>query len=177
MRRRDFVAFMGGAATAPFKWPLAARAQPPDRLARIGYLGIGSPSRARAYDEAFRAGLHELGYVEGKNLHIEFRYAEGGENQIPGLASELAGLNLDVIVTYATGVFAAKRATATIPIVFAAAADVVAMGVVSSLAHPGGNITGLTFFYPELMAKRLQLLKEIVPSMSGAGVLLVRDNP
>jgi putative tryptophan/tyrosine transport system substrate-binding protein len=124
-----------------------------------------------------QAGLRDLGYAEGRNLQIEFRFAEGDMERLPNLAVDLVGLNVDVIVTYATGVFAAKHATRTIPIVMATAGDVVALGIVASLAHPGGNITGLTFFLPELMAKRLALLKEVVPSMTRAGVLLLRNNP
>jgi len=112
-----------------------------------------------------------VGYVESKNLRIEYRSAEGNEDLLPTLATELVGLNIDVIVTYASGVFAAQRATATIPIVMATYANV---GIVGSIARPGSNITGLTFFLPELMAKRLELLKEVVPAMARAGVLLQR---
>jgi putative ABC transport system substrate-binding protein len=121
--------------------------------------------------------MRDLGYLEGRNLHLEFRFAEGDEARLAGLAAELAAVNVDVIVTYATGVFAAQRATATIPIVATAAGDLVAKGVVASLARPGGNVTGSTFFAPELFAKRLELLKEVVPSLTRAGVLLVRNNP
>jgi putative tryptophan/tyrosine transport system substrate-binding protein len=175
MRRREFIALFGGAIAT---WPLAARAQQPQRLARIGYLGLTSAfQHAYGGSDAFLAGLRDLGYVERKNVHIEFRFAEGDEDRLPGLANELVASNVDVIVTYATGVFAARRATTTIPIVLAAAADLVAMGVIDSLPHPGGNITGSTFFNPELMAKRLELLKEVVPSMTRAGVLLLRDHP
>jgi len=108
--RRDFITSLGGAAA----WPLAARAQQPQRLARIGYLGLTSASQ-QPYggSDAFRAGLRDLGYVEGRNLHIEFRFAEGDENRLPGLVAELVALNVDVIVSYATGVPAARRATAT----------------------------------------------------------------
>jgi putative ABC transport system substrate-binding protein len=175
MRRREFITLLGGAAAAS---PLAARAQPRERLPRIGYLGLTSAAQhAYGGSDAFLAGLSDLGYIEGRNIRVEFRFAEGDEDRLPGLATELVGLNVDVIVTYATGVFAARRATATIPIVFAAAADVVAIGLVSSLAHPDGNVTGLTFFNPELMAKRLELLKEVVPSLTRAGVLLLRGHP
>jgi putative tryptophan/tyrosine transport system substrate-binding protein len=169
--RREFIAGLGGSVAT---WPLAARAQQPERLARIGYLSLGS-SPLNAYDNAFLAGLRDLGYVEGKNLHIEYRFAEGDQDRLAGLLAELVDLKVDVIATYATGVYAAKRATTTIPIVMAVAADVVAMGVVDSLAHPGGNITGSTFFYPELMAKRLELLKTVAPSMTRVGVLLPRS--
>jgi putative ABC transport system substrate-binding protein len=182
MHRRELIALIGGAAAASsvscsVSWPLAARAQRPGRIARIGYLGLTSASQhAYGGSDTFLAGLRDLGYVEGRNLHIEFRFTEGDEDRIPGLVTELIGLNVDVIVTYATGVPAAKRATATIPIVMATYADAVAVGIVASLAHPGGNITGSTFFLPELMAKRLELLKEVVPSMTRAGILLLRGN-
>ncbi len=127
--------------------------------------------------EAFRAGLRDLGYVEGKDFVIEFRFAEGNADRLPGIAAELVRLNVDVIVTNGPGVYAARDATSTIPIVMATAANVVAMGLIASLAHPGGNITGLTFFYQQLMAKRLELLKEAVPSMSQAAVLLYPNLP
>ncbi len=137
---------------------------------------LSSASQHSPNRDAFRAGLRDLGYVEGENLQIEFRFAEGDNDLLPRLASELVRLNVDVIVTYATGVPATQRATSTIPIVMATYSDAVAMGIVTSLAHPGGNVTGSTFFYMELMAKRLELIKEVVPSMTRAGVLLLRDN-
>jgi len=173
MKRREFVSLIGGAAA----WPIAARAQQAERLARIGYLGPTSASQLVGAIDAFSNGLRDLGYVEGRNLHIEYRFADGHEDRLAALATELVALNIDVIVTSVTGVFAAQRATATIPIVAAVAPDLVALGVVASLSHPGGQLTGLTFFLPELMAKRLELLKEVVPSMARAGVLLLRDNP
>jgi putative ABC transport system substrate-binding protein len=172
MKRREFITLLGGAAA----WPLAARAQQTGKIARIGYLSFLSASQHAARSDAFREGLRSLGYVEGRNLHIEFRFAEGDNDRLPGLAAELVGLNVDVIVTYATGVPAAQRATATIPIVMATYGDAVAAGVVASLAHPGGNVTGSTFFNPELLAKRLELLKEVVPSMTRAAVLLFRNS-
>jgi putative ABC transport system substrate-binding protein len=173
MKRREFIAALAGTAA----WPVVAGAQQAERLARIGYLGPTSASQLVGSIDAFSNGLRDLGYVEGRNLHIEFRFADGHEDRLPALAAELVALNVHVIVTYGTGVFAAQRATATIPIVAAVAPDLVALGVVSSLSHPGGHLTGLTFFLPELMAKRLELLKEVVPSMTRAGVLLLRDNP
>jgi putative ABC transport system substrate-binding protein len=172
MQRRDFITLVGGAAS----WPLVARAQQPERMARIGWLGIGSASQNASAADTFLAKLRDLGYVEGRNLHVEFRYSDADENQLLARAAELVGLNVDVIVTYANGVFAAQRATKTIPIVQAAGPDLVALGIVASLAHPGGNITGSTFFFSELMAKRLELLKEVVPTMTHAGVLLFRGS-
>jgi putative ABC transport system substrate-binding protein len=171
VRRRAFIALLGGGAA----WPVVVRAQQPARLARIGYLNL-TGADDNVYG-AFRAGLRELGYVEGGNLHLELRYAEGREDRLADLATELVALKVDVIVTYATGVYAAQRATKTIPIVMATHADAVALvslGLVSSLAHPGGNVTGSTFFVPEIMAKRLEILKELAPSITRAGVLLIR---
>jgi putative ABC transport system substrate-binding protein len=171
MRRREFITLLGGTAAA---WPLVARAA---RIARVGYLGLTSNTSVQAARiDAFREGLRNLGYVEGKNIQIEFRFAGGDNDRLPGLIVELIGLNVDVIVTYATGVPATKRMTTTIPIVMATFGDAVATGIIASLAHPGGNITGSTFFSPELTAKRLELLKEVVPSLTGVGVLLIRDN-
>jgi len=169
MRRRAFITLLGGAAAA---WPLAARAQQPNQTARIGYLSQESAAFDRSHGDsaAFRDALADLGYVEGKNLHIEFRYADADLDRLPALATELVGLNIDVIVTYSVGTDAARRVTATIPIVQAVGSDLVAAGFAKSLARPGGNVTGLTFFQPELMAKRLEVLKEIVPSMTRAGV-------
>jgi putative ABC transport system substrate-binding protein len=174
MRRREFIAGFGGAAA----WPIVARGQQQsDRISRIGFLAFSSSDRAVRFSDMFREGLRDLGYVEGKNINIESRYADGDNDRLPTLANELVRAKVDVIVTYATGVTAAQRATSIIPIVMATYADAVAVGVVSSVAHPGGNITGLTFFVSELMAKRPELLKQIVPSMAKAGVFLLRDNP
>ena len=122
----------------------------------------------------FSEGLRGLGYIEGKNLRFEFRYARDDEARLPALAGELAALNVDVIVTYAAGVFCARQATSTIPIVAAITGDIVAAGLVSSLAHPGGNVTGSVFFVAELGAKRLQMLKQIAPSTARAGLLRLR---
>jgi putative tryptophan/tyrosine transport system substrate-binding protein len=172
MKRRKFITLLGSAAAA---WPLTARAQQSNRLVRIGYLSFLPASQHWRFD-VFRSGLRDLGYIEGKNLQIEFRSAEGNNNLLPDLAAELVGLNVDVIVTCATGVTAAQRATSTIPIVMATYSDAVATRVVDSLARPGGNITGSTYFNPELMAKRLELLKEIAPSKTRAGTFLFRGS-
>ncbi len=176
MRRREFVAFLGGAAVA---WPLAARAQQAGKLYRIGYLSLGSLAAEASRFNAFRAGLAALGYVEGKNLVIETRWLEGGKyDQLAELATQLVDLKVDVIVTYSTpGVSAAQRATTTIPIVFLTVGDAIAMGFASSLAHPGGNVTGTTYFTPELAAKRLEFLKEAMPGLARAGVLFNPINP
>ena len=175
MKRREFILALGGAAAG---WPLTARAQQQAKVARIGYLGLVSASWHAPRVNAFRAGLRDLGYVEGKDIVIEFRWAEGRYDRLPGLAEELVRLNVDVIVTHAApGAFAAKQATSTIPIVITAIADLPAFGLVESLARPGGNLTGLSFFNAELTAKRLELLKELAPSLTRAAVLLNADNP
>jgi putative ABC transport system substrate-binding protein len=175
MKRRDFISLLGGSAAPIINWSLAARAQQPTSVARIGFLTFGSASTASSYVEAFRAGLRDFGYVEGKNFVIEFRFAEGNSDRLPGLATELVSLNVDVIVANGPATVAAQGATSTIPIVMLVFSDAVATGVIASLAHPGGNITGSTFFYPEVMAKRVELLKQVVPSMSQAAVLQYPD--
>jgi putative ABC transport system substrate-binding protein len=173
LRRRGFITLLGGAAA----WPLVARAQQPNQIARIGYLSQESAAFDRSHGDsaAFRDALGDLGYVEGRNLHIEFRYADADLDRLPALAAELVGLNVDIIVTYSVGTDAARRVTATIPIVQAVGSDLVAAGFARSLARPGGNVTGSTFFNSELMAKGLEVLKEILPSMTRAGV--VRNHP
>src|SRR5258706_4288012 len=169
MRRREFVGVLGGAAA----WPLAARAQQANRLYRIGYLSFGSLAAEASRLNAVQAGHAALGYIQGQNLVIETRWLEGGKyDQLAELAAQLVDLKVDVIVTYSTpGVSAAQRATTTIPIVFLTVGDAIAMGFVSSLARPGGNVTGTTYFTPELAAKRLEFLKEATPSLARAGVL------
>jgi putative ABC transport system substrate-binding protein len=128
--------------------------------------------------EAFRAGLREFGYQEGRNIVIEYRWADGQYERLPALFAEMVRLNVDVIVTHGTpGALAAKQVTNTIPIVMAVIGDAEASGVVASLARPGGNVTGLTFFNPELAAKRLELLKETLPGLTDVGVLLNPVNP
>jgi putative tryptophan/tyrosine transport system substrate-binding protein len=175
MKRRDFVALFGSAAVA---WPLAARAQQPTKIARIGFVGASAADSVPERAEAFRAGLRELGYQEGRDIVIEFRWADGRYDRLPALFSELVGRGVDVIVTHGTpGVLAAKQATATIPIVMATSGDAEATGLVASLARPGGNVTGLTFFNPELAAKRFELLKEILPGLTEVGLLLNPANP
>jgi len=140
---------------------LPALAQQPTKIPRIGYLGFGSPSTIPARIEAVRQGLRELGYVEGKNIFIEWRHAEGNADRLPSLAAELVRIKVDVIVTngpYSTR--AAKKVTVTVPIVMASVGDPVGDGIVASLARPGGNITGLSNLNRELSGKRLELLKE-----------------
>ena len=149
-----------------------AEAQQTKKVPRIGFLAATSPSAISTRIEAFRQGLGELGYVEGKNIVIEYRYAEGNLDRLPALAAELVRLNVDVIVTGgAANTRAAKEATKIIPIVMALDNDPVASGFVASLARPGGNITGLSTLAPEISGKQLELLKEIVPKLSRLAVL------
>ncbi len=148
-----------------------AAAQQPKKVPRIGYLCPTRPSSLLARTEAFRQGLNELGYIEGKNIALEYRWAEGKIARLPDLAAELVRLKVDVIVTCGpVATRSAKEATATIPIVMAFDSDPVGNGFVASLARPGGNITGLSTLAPELSGKQLEFLKEIVPKLSGVAV-------
>ena len=169
MRRRDFLGVLGGAAAV---WPLVARAQQPvEKVPRIGLLWPGASVPASPRMESFRRGLREQGYVDGRNVVIELRYAQGGPQQLPDLAADLVRTNVDVIWT--AGDLATKlaqQATATIPIV-ALADDMLAAGLVTSLSRPGGNTTGLTILASELSAKRLELLKNIFPGISRVAAL------
>ena len=166
-------ALLAWAATWPaLAWAGAVRAQAPAKVPRIGFLSSRSPSGVAAWLQAFQAGLRDLGWVEGKNISIEYRYAEGKRARIPDLAADLVRLKVDVIVAPLVGdARAAQRATKAIPIVMAGAADPIALGLVESLARPGGNVTGLTHLSIELSGKRLELLKEMVPKLSRVGVL------
>jgi putative ABC transport system substrate-binding protein len=167
MRRRTFIAALGGAVA----WPLAARAQRATRIARIGFLNIAPASAWTDEVEAFRAGLSDLGYVEGKNIAIEYRWADTVD-QLPALAAELVRANVDVIIAPAsTEVEPVRQATKTIPIVFAQHADPVGLGHVASLAHPGGNITGVSMVLTELAAKSLQILTDAISDAKHVGVL------
>ena len=156
----------------------AAGAEQPAKVFRVGFLGSGSPATYAALVDAFRQGLRELGYVEGQNVVMELRWAEGRFERLPALAAELVRLNVDLILTHGTpGPLAAKQATTTIPIVVAIAGDPVGNGLVASLARPGGNITGLSLLAPELGGKRLQLLMEVVPAVSRVAILWNAANP
>jgi putative ABC transport system substrate-binding protein len=168
MRRRDFIAGLGGAAVVG---PRSAGAQQGERVRRIGYLDIGPASTRIGRIEALRTGLRDLGHVEGRNIAIEFRFAERVE-QLPELAAELVRLNVDVIFAQAsTMVEPARQATSTIPIVFATHADPVGVGHVASLAQPGGNITGLSMLLTDLVGKELEILTEVVPQARRIAVL------
>jgi len=172
-RRRLVVAGVAAALT-----PMPGFAQPATKVARIGFLIPASASSYASRVEALRAGLRDLGYVEGRNLLIEFRVADGKYDRLVDLATELVRLEVEAIVTGGTpGTRAAKQATATIPIVMAVSGDAVATGLIASLARPGGNITGTTYFDPELHAKRLELLKATVPRATRIGTLINPDNP
>jgi putative ABC transport system substrate-binding protein len=174
IRRREFITLLGGVAAA---WPLAASAQQVGKLARIGFLGSTFASFLARRVEGFRSGLRDLGYVEGTTITIEYRWADERYERLPALASELVDSNVDVIVTHGTpGSLAAKQATTTIPIVMTNIGDAVAAGIVASVARPGGNITGQSFFNPELSAKRLELLKELMPRLTRVAALLNADN-
>jgi putative ABC transport system substrate-binding protein len=152
--------------------PRPAVAQPAPKVPRVGLLGVTSEAGYARQIEAMRQGFRNLGYVEGQNLVIEYRWAQGQYDRLPALAAELIRLRPDVLVTSGQGVRVLKDATTTIPIVVAVGGDVVAEGLVASLARPGGNITGSTFFGPELSAKRLEILKEAVPRLTRIAVLL-----
>jgi putative tryptophan/tyrosine transport system substrate-binding protein len=177
VNRRQFITLLGGAAAA---CPLAARAQQSGKVARIGFLSGASPNTAGYPNRvaALRSGLRDHGYVEGANLVIEYRWAEENYARLPALAADLVRSNVDVIVTHGTpAALAAKRATATVPIVMAIIGDPTATGVVTSVARPGGNITGSSYFSPEVNAKRIELLKEAMPQLTRTAVLLNPDNP
>jgi len=168
MRRREFITLLGGAVAA---WPLSARAQQPGKLPKIGFLGTGSPSSWRAWTAAFVQRLNELGWVESRTVAIEMRWAEGRSERFAEIAAELAGLKVDVIVTSGLAIPAAKQVTSVIPIVFAVASDPIGTGMVASLARPGGNVTGLSQQSRDLAGKRLELLREIQPSLRRLAVM------
>jgi putative ABC transport system substrate-binding protein len=174
MRRREFVTLLGGAAAA---WPLASPAQPVRKMHRIGFLGGTQYTDYVRFIDALRAGLQRIGYDEGKNIVTEYRWAEGRYEQLPALATELVKLNVDALVAPGTpSAMAARQVTSDIPIVFIVG-DPVAAGLVTSLARPGGNLTGMAFFFAEICAKRVELIKEAVPSLSRVAVLINPANP
>jgi putative tryptophan/tyrosine transport system substrate-binding protein len=174
MRRRDFITLLAGAAA----WPVVARAQQEKTFALIGLLSPFSPAAAASWHEAFRQGLRDLGWIEGKNIHVEYRYAEGRIDVLPDLAAALVRLNPDVIVvSISTDALVAQKVTRNIPLVVASAGDPVASGLAESLARPGGNITGLSQIAPELAGKRLEVLKEMVPTLSRVAVLWNPSDP
>jgi putative ABC transport system substrate-binding protein len=172
MKRRDFITLLGGSLAT---WPLAAHGQQGTRIHQVGVLSLGRDDKSDAglpMLDAFISGLRELGYIEGQNIALDRRFADGDEHKLSELAQEFVERRVDVIVAQATpAARAARKATSTIPIVAIGMADPVDDDLASSLARPGGNVTGTTFLGPELVSKRLQLLKEIVPGLSRVDVL------
>ena len=169
MRRRAFITLFGGAAAA---WPLVARAQQQGKLPVIGHLGANTASAQSQWTAAFVQRLRELGWIEGRTVAIEYRWAEGRSERYAEIAAELVRLKVDVIVTSGNvPALAVKQATAIIPIVFAAAADPVGTGLVASLARPGGNVTGRSLQHTDLAGKRLELLREVVPNLRQVAIM------
>jgi putative ABC transport system substrate-binding protein len=174
MRRRGFIGLMGGVVA----WPFAARAQQAASVRRIGFLSPFSSVDTGLWNKAFLRGLRDAGWVDGKNITIEYRYAEGRRDRLPALIADLIQLKVEIIVTNVTvDTLAAKTATTEIPIVMLAVGDPVAVGIVKSLGRPGGNITGLSQMTPDLTGKRMELLKEIVPKISSVAVLFNPEDP
>jgi putative ABC transport system substrate-binding protein len=172
VRRREFIILVGGAAA----WPLVAHAEP-SKLPTIGFLGTSTPSAWSQFVAAFVQRLRDLGWVEGRNVAIEFRWAEGRTERYTEIAAEFVRLKVDVIVTTGGAVLAAKQATSVIPIVFALALDPIGGGMVASLARPGGNVTGLSLQSTDLSSKRLELLREIVPGLRRLAILANASYP
>ncbi|HEY7675266.1 MAG TPA: ABC transporter substrate-binding protein [Burkholderiales bacterium] len=174
MKRRELLIALG---LAPLAAALAAHAQQKGKVWRLGFLSSASASAYAYRVEALRAGLRDLGYVEGRNISIEFRWAEGNYERLHAFAAELVRLKVDIILTHGTpGAQAAKKATTSIPIIVSAISDPVATGLVASLRRPGGNLTGLMFFTQELNEKRLELVKEVFPNARRIAILANPDN-
>ena len=169
MKRRTFITLLGGAAAA---WPLAARAQQAAKVPIIGFLGQSTRSATSEWTTAFVQRLRELGWIDGRNVAIEYRWGEGRNERFAQIAAEFVRLKVDVIVTGGTPqVLTAKQATSVIPIVFAVAGDPVGTGIVASLARPGGNVTGLATLAADLSGKRLELLREVVPGLHRLAIM------
>jgi putative tryptophan/tyrosine transport system substrate-binding protein len=177
MRRREFILALGGAAVAPsLLWPLATRAQQ-QAMPVVGILGISAPETIGDRLRAFRLGLKEVGYIDGENLAIDYRWTENQFDRLPELAADLVRRRVAVITTVAGASLAAKLATTSIPIVFIATEDPVRIGLVASLARPGGNLTGINIFSAELVAKRLELVRELLPSAARIAALISPAGP
>ncbi len=171
IRRREFITLLGA-------WPLAARAQQAGKLPTIGFLGANTPSAQKQWTDAFVQRLRGLGWIEGRNIAIEYRWGEGRFDRAPEIMAEFIRLKVDVIVTHGTpNVVAAKQATSIIPIVFSVAGDPVGNGLVASLPRPGGNVTGLSLQQSDLPGKRIGLLREVVPGLHRLAILINIDNP
>ncbi len=168
MRRRDFITGISGSAAA---WPFPARAQRPGRLPTIGFLGASTPSAWSQWTSAFVQRLRELGWIEGRTVLIEYRWAEGRSERYAEIASEFVRINVNVILTVGGAVPASKQATSLIPIVFAIAIDPVGTGLVASLARPGGNVTGLSMQATDLAGKRLEYLREVLPGLRRLAIM------
>ena len=178
MRRREFLTILSGAAMAPLVWPDDALAQQPRNSPTIGFLGTTTPTIWSANVAAFQNRLRELGWIDGRNVSIEYRWAEGRDDLYAAFAAEFVQRRVDVIVTAGTtATMSVKKATSTIPIVFASAGDPVQTGLVASLAHPGGNVTGLSNMATDLGGLRLELLREVVPALNRVAVLGNADSP
>jgi len=178
LRRRDFITLLGGAAAAPSLWPLTARAQQPAKPRTVGFLGASAGAALDTWVAAFGQRLRELGWVEGRNAVIEYRWAEGRFERLPGFAAEFVRRGVDVIVAEGTvSVAAAERATAEIPIVFPVCSDPVGNTLVASLARPGGNATGLSIQTSDLGPKRVELLREIIPGLKHLAVMANPKSP
>jgi ABC-type uncharacterized transport system substrate-binding protein len=167
VKRREFIALLGGAAA----WPLAARAQQSGNVPTIGFLGVSTSAAWTHWTAAFVQRLRELGWIEGRNIAIEYRWAEGRVERSAEIVAEFVHRKVDIIVTAGTAVPAAKQATSTIPIVFALASDPLGSGLVTSLARPGGNVTGLSTQSNDTASKRLEILREVIPSFRHLAVL------
>jgi putative tryptophan/tyrosine transport system substrate-binding protein len=161
MQRRKFIALLGSAGA----WPLATRAQQAAKLQTIGFMGVATPSVQRKWTDAFVQRLHELGWIEGRTVAIEYRWAEGRSERLSEIANESVRLRVDVIVTTGAGVVAAKEATSVIPIVFTVATDPIGTDLVASLARPGGNVTGVSNQQADLAGKWIEILREVVPNL------------
>jgi ABC-type uncharacterized transport system substrate-binding protein len=175
VKRRDFITLIGGAAIA---WPLAARAQQSAKRPIVGFLGDSTPLAESERAAAFARRLHDLGWIEGRTIAIEYRWADGRSERLAEIAAEFARLKVDIIVMGGTpAAMAAKQATSVIPIVFASAGDPVGTGIVASLARPGGNVTGLSALAADLAGKRLELLREVVPGLGRLAIMGNVGNP
>src|SRR6266581_4910117 len=174
MRRREFFTLLGGTAAT---WPLAARAQQTAKLPTIGYLGTAAASAWAPWTAAFVQRLHELGWIDGRTVAIQYRWAEGRAERLAEIAAELARLKVDVIVTGGNAALAVKQASSAVPIVFALVDDPVALGLVASLARPGGNVTGLSMQSADVAGKRLALLREVVPGLRRLAIMANVDYP